>query len=81
MTSHAQSMKTFQDIRGLLAPLKCHKKNGHTFAFLARVWACKESYARNLQLSARRVSEKRFQLVRTEVERILKEEIQPASSQ
>ena len=70
---------TFSDIRNLLAPIKFHKKYNHTFAFLARVWACEERYVRNLQLSAREVSEKRFDLVRLEVERILKEEIQPAS--
>ena len=80
MASHTRSLKTFQDIRGLLAPLKCHRKYEHTFAFLARVWTCKESYARNLQLSARRISEEKFELVRTEVKRILDEDNQPGSA-
>ena len=75
MTSNSRASKTFHDLRGLLAPIQSHKKYCHTFAFLARVWTCKESYARNLQLSSRAISEKRFELVRIEVQRILEEEL------
>ena len=74
MSSHSRSKITFHDLRQLLEPLKCQKKYCHTFAFLARVWACKENYVRNLQLSARKISEERFEQVRVEVDRILKEE-------
>ena len=74
MTSNSRALKTFQDIRHLMEPIKCNKKYCHTFAFLARVWTCGERDVRDLQLSSRGVSEKRFQLVRMEVERILEEE-------
>lgn len=80
MSSNSRSKISFQDIRQLLEPIKCQKKYCHTFAFLARVWACKESYVRNLQLSARKISEERFELVRVEVDRILKEEFIPRES-
>ena len=76
MTSNSRALKTFNDIRSLMAPIKCNKKYCHTFAFLARVWTCEERYVRDLQLSSRGISEKRFQLVRIEVARILDEETQ-----
>ena len=74
MTSNSRALKTFQDIRKLMESIKCNKKYCHTFAFLARVWKCEEKYVRDLQLSARGISEKRFHLVRMEVERILEAE-------
>ena len=80
MSSHSRSKITFHDLRHLLAPIQLRKKYCHTFAFLARVWACEESYVRNLQLSARKISEERFEQVRVEVDRILKEEFIPRES-